>query len=118
MEMHRRLKGVGRSAPGSLSGVFDLRFNHNLHVGVRKAVCTVVQDQGWQMLQITMHEKKVQQFKPRRPSAEEVSNIAKLFFEDWETPVQVHRSTDDHHQGVKLWWSERVRMTTAHIPEF
>ena len=56
--MHRRLEGVGKSAPGEDVGTFDFHWAHNRHSANRKVVCTVHRGEGWECLNILLYDEK------------------------------------------------------------
>ena len=118
MEVHRRLKGVGRSKPGDLSGTFDVHLQHNLHSVNRVAVCMVRQEQGWQHLQISIKERRNRRLSERAPSPAEVCRLLPLFFAPGECPAQFHHMGNRFDRPACFHLSERVNECLRHLPAF
>jgi hypothetical protein len=118
--MHRRLVGVGKSAKGDDVGCFDFYLRANRHAENRKVVCTVRRGQGWECLNVMVHEVKPSGNTWARPALySEIQKLMPLFFHPHERPVQVYSGTTERcHTGIDFYWSERVRDTILHLPEF
>ena len=118
--MHRRLEGVGKSLPGEDVGTFDFRWRGNRHLSNRKAVCTVHRGEGWECLNIQLHdEKESGRTWPRPAIHSEIQKLLPLFFHPWERPVQFHSGVEDRARtGLEFWLSERVTQAVLHLPKF
>ena len=118
--MHRRLEGVGKSAKGEDVGTFDFHWQANRHAENRKAVCTVHRGQGWECLNIMVHEVKPSgKTWPRPALHSELQRLLPLFFHPWERPVQFHSGVAERAQtGLNFWLSERITQAVLHLPEF
>ena len=118
--VHRRLVGVGKSNPGEDVGTFDFHWSANRHAHNRRAVCTVHRGQGWECLNIQLHDDKGSgKMWPRPALHSEVQRLLPLFFYPWERPAQFHSGVEDRaHTGLAFWLSERVIQTALHLPEF
>jgi hypothetical protein len=118
MEVHRRLRGVGKSKPGDLSGRFDIHLQHNLHSVNRVAVCMVRQEQGWQHLQISIKERRNRRLSERAPSPAETYRLLPLFFLPSERPAQFHSMNGRFDRPAHFYLSERVNECVRHLPAF
>ena len=118
--MHRRLVGVFKSEPGQDVGTFDFHWRRNRHAENRKVVCTVLRGQGWECLNIMVHEVKPSGKTWARPALySEIQKLMPLFFHSHERPIQVYSGmTERCYTGIDFYWSERVRETILHLPEF
>ena len=118
MEEHRRLKGVGRSKPGDISGTFDVPLRHNRFMPERTAVCKVTIIQGWQILEVAIKFRTGKRLFERAPHPSETSRLLPLFFREWEAPVQFHTMQDHVGKPVSFCLSERVNECLRHLPPF
>ncbi len=118
MEMHRRIKGVGRSKPGDISGHFDVPLHHNRYAPDRTAVCRVVVKQGWECLTIAIKWRAGRRFTERAPHPSEVARLLPLFFHEWEVPVQLHTMPIDIYAPARYLLSEHSNQIIPHLPFF
>jgi hypothetical protein len=116
--IHRRLSGCGKSRPNDPFGIFDFRMSHNPHAYERKVVCTVRVGQGWECLNILVHQRPVKRWMPRPPTHAEIVRFVPLFFTPDEKPLVFYDATADPflRTGLSFWLSQRVRECVDHLP--
>ena len=90
VDMHRRLKGLGKSELGSPTGTFDFHLKHNRYAQTRKAVVTVSEAKGVSLVTISIKERSGGRWLERTPYPSETGRLLALFFEPWETPASFH----------------------------
>lgn len=118
MECHRRLKGVGRSKHGDISGTFDVFMRHNLHAPERTAVCKVVVKDGWECLTIAIKWRVGRRLFERAPHPAEEARLLPLFFHEWELPIRIFAMPIDIDKPARYLLSERSNAIMDHLPQF
>lgn len=116
METHRRLRGVGRSQPGDISGHFDVPLHHNRYAPDRTAVCRVMVKQGWECLTIAIKWRAGRRFTERAPHPSEVARLLPLFFRPTEQPIQIMTMPIDIYAPARYLLSERSNQILLHLP--
>ena len=90
VDMHRRLKGLGKSELGGPTGTFDFFLRNSPYAGNRKAVVTVSEAKGVTLMTIALKERRDGRWHERAPYPAETCRLLALFFEPWETPASFH----------------------------
>ena len=115
VDMHRRLKGLGKSELGSPTGTFDFHLRYNPHVGPRKAVVVVSEAKGVTLMTIALKERRDGRWHERAPYPAETCRLIALFFEPWETPVSFHPSSFEKNKPMRFYHSHVLsEITTKH----
>ena len=113
VDMHRRLKGLGKSELGSPIGVFDFFLRNSPYAGNRKAVVTVSEAKGVTLMTIALKERRDGRWYERAPYPAETCRLLALFFEPWETPVSFHPSSFEKNKPMKFYHSHvLIEITT------